>query len=107
MPRPFADLTARTFGTLRPLRRTDRVSGRQHYWLCLCDPDLGGCGAEAEIRYASLTGDRVTSCGCVNDVLFAALPDDVRVWATTERVRLKLSPFDFARRLIERAYRER
>lgn len=55
---PLADLSNRRFGRLIALR----VSRRRHrhvLWLCRCD-----CGAEHEVRAASLVQAMTTSCGC-------------------------------------------
>lgn len=55
-------MTGRTFGTLKPLRLTDRHEHGRPLWSCLCDPALGGCGKEV-FRTASAL-NKVKSCGC-------------------------------------------
>lgn len=47
------DLTGRTFGRWRVLRRAP--SRNTHaYWVCVCDPELGGCGKETPVEGVSL-----------------------------------------------------
>ena len=63
------DLTGRTFGRLRVLRRdgTHRTpeGAYKARWLCLCDPERGGCGNVKTILGENLRGGRTLSCGCL------------------------------------------
>ena len=62
------DLTGRTFGRLRVLRRdgTHRTpeGGYIAKWPCLCDPELGGCGNRKSILGVNLKNGHTVSCGC-------------------------------------------
>jgi hypothetical protein len=72
--RPLIDLTGREYGRLRVLGRgrtearvgkDGRPRGTRPLWRCLCDPRLGGCGAEVQVAGNHLRNDGdVTSCGC-------------------------------------------
>lgn len=34
-------------------------------WLCLCDPERGGCGAEVAVLGTKLRNGNTRSCGCL------------------------------------------
>ncbi len=63
------DLTGRCFGRLRVIRREGSkhsFSGRPlPLWRCLCDPALGGCGAEHLATSGNLLKGSTRSCGCL------------------------------------------
>jgi hypothetical protein len=52
---PRVDLTGRTFGRLRAIRRDGL------YWVCEC-----ACGTTKRVRDYNLTADNTKSCGCLN-----------------------------------------
>lgn len=59
------DETGKVYGTLRVLRRYRGASERTNaYWVCLCDPVLGGCGSETAVRGDYLRSGRAKNCGC-------------------------------------------
>lgn len=65
------DLTGRTFGRLRVIERAGIYRPRnsphstEPLWKCICDPQLGGCGAEVVVMGHNLRGGKVRSCGCL------------------------------------------
>ncbi len=65
----FSDLTGRAYGRLRVLRHAgwyQQPNGtRGSLWRCLCDPTLGGCGAEMDARVGKLNNGHTRSCGCL------------------------------------------
>lgn len=65
----FSDLTGRAYGRLRVLRHAgwyQQPNGtRGSLWRCLCDPALGGCGAEMDARVGKLNNGHTRSCGCL------------------------------------------
>lgn len=63
MVRVAEDLTGREFTRLRVLRRDWGV--RATTWVCLCDPLLGGCGAETSVPAGALRNENTRSCGCL------------------------------------------
>jgi hypothetical protein len=67
MGRPLLeDLTGRCFGHLRVLGRAPAPKPKASAsWRCLCDRDLGGCGAEKDIPGGCLRSGRSRSCGCL------------------------------------------
>lgn len=58
------DITGREFGRLRVLRFSHSANGAA-WWLCLCDPQLGGCGRETTATGSMLRDGRHVSCGCL------------------------------------------
>lgn len=67
MNKNFKDETGHVYGRLRVLRRSTMKTPK-HYgtlWLCLCDPELGGCGTEIVVRGTSLRNGLTRSCGCL------------------------------------------
>lgn len=63
---PVENLWGRTYRHLRVLG-SGRTRSGVFGWICLCDPELGGCGAETDpIPTAWLTLGRKISCGCKN-----------------------------------------
>ena len=56
------DLTGKTFGFLRAIEINNMKRGA--YWLCYCDPSLGGCGNYTVSALGNLRGGHSTSCGC-------------------------------------------
>lgn len=54
------DLTGKRFGRLTVLRKSQRKSSGQYYWVCQCD-----CGKIKEIIHSSLTQGTALSCGCL------------------------------------------
>lgn len=62
--RKINDPTGQPFGRLRALGflRMDRHGS---VWDCLCDPELGGCGARCEAFVSKLRSGRKASCGCL------------------------------------------
>ena len=68
MGKQAIDLTGQTFGRLRVLRRDGTYRTRRNYtfarWLCLCDPELGGCGRKTSVLGMNLKNGHTTSCGC-------------------------------------------
>lgn len=65
------DLTGKTFGRLRVIERAGTYRPRNNplnsepLWKCLCDPQIGGCGAEVIVMGHNLRGGKVRSCGCL------------------------------------------
>ena len=57
------ELTGQIFGSMRVLTRAEPDSRRRARWVCLCDPELGGCARELIIRGDSLTDGKTRSCG--------------------------------------------
>lgn len=67
-----ARLAGRVFGRLRVLRQAQRpaevpAGSQGTYWVCHCDPALGGCGALCVKANNTLSRSRnpVRSCGCL------------------------------------------
>ncbi len=58
------DLTGDTFGRWRVLRRAPN-RGKSVMWHCVCDPELGGCGARKQCFGHQLKAGRTNSCGCL------------------------------------------
>jgi hypothetical protein len=68
------DLTGRHYGRLTVRRRAGSDRHGKAVWLCLCDPELGGCGAMVpSVRGADLRDGTTTSCGCAQAATIAAL----------------------------------
>jgi hypothetical protein len=64
MPRSI-DLTGLQFGHLTVIRIAEGLRIRKGLaWVCLCDPDLGGCGTEKIIASNALRMGHAQSCGC-------------------------------------------
>lgn len=63
----FIDETGHVYGRLRVLRRSKLKAPTSYgvLWLCLCDPELGGCGAEVAVRGTLLRMGATKSCGCL------------------------------------------
>ena len=65
------DLTGKAFGRLRVLERAGSYRSQSNpyssepLWKCLCDPEIGGCGAEVIVMGHNLRGGKVRSCGCL------------------------------------------
>lgn len=64
------DLTGRRFGRLTVLERSPEnhespCGTKTLLWICLCDPELGGCGCKCVVLSKSLLGGRTRSCGCL------------------------------------------
>jgi hypothetical protein len=55
---PRIDIAGEEYGKLRVLRY-DRAG----YWICRCEPELGGCGAERPFQGGALRKGRQRSCG--------------------------------------------
>lgn len=54
------DLTDKTFGDLRVLRRYPAKGERYAYWLCMCK-----CGKTIAVRSDNLRNGHTRSCGCL------------------------------------------
>lgn len=65
--RQASDLRTQHFGCLLPLERTT-LPGVPVRWLCLCDPEKGGCGSKKDYERTSLTSGTTLSCGCRKSV---------------------------------------
>jgi hypothetical protein len=81
MPRGrFApEIVGRTFGRLRVLSRAGTTTDRLSLWRCLCDPDLGGCGAVVPaVRAKDLRDGTKKSCGCLQREAVAAATRSAR-----------------------------
>ena len=59
---PFDDLTGRRFGYWKVLHRDHQVIKKRLRWLCLCDPEYGGCGQKVLVVGASLRRGVSTRC---------------------------------------------
>ena len=63
------DLTGQHYGRLTVIKREDSYmapSGSvRALWLCLCDPDLGGCSTECVVNARDLRSGFTRSCGCL------------------------------------------
>jgi hypothetical protein len=60
------DIPAGTvFGRLAVIGLARTPSGRRA-WLCLCAPDLGGCGQETTVIGNALRSGKTASCGCLH-----------------------------------------
>jgi len=65
MAAKIIDITGRAFGRLRAVRLGEPLAGsRDKTWVCLCDPELGGCGRTTTVRGSRLRQGLVVSCGC-------------------------------------------
>ncbi len=61
----FKDLTNEPpFGRLKVIRLAGRTRHGAILWECLCDPQVGGCGAIAVVRGTHLRSSHTKSCGC-------------------------------------------
>ena len=61
------DHTGRVFTRLRVIERYSE--GNKHLsqvWVCLCDPDYGGCGKITKVHISNLTRGNTQSCGCLH-----------------------------------------
>jgi len=68
---PVKDLTGQRFGRLRVIARGPAGKRPVAYWLCLCDPLLGGCGKGVSVASYSLRDGSTRSCGCLyRDTVF-------------------------------------
>lgn len=54
------DLTNQRFGRLVALYKTDKRSGNNIMWHCICD-----CGNEKDINGSDLKKGKTKSCGCL------------------------------------------
>lgn len=63
LPKGTIDETGHTYGRLKVLEYACSAN-RNAYWLCLCDPALGGDGNRVEVRGDRLRNGRTVSCGC-------------------------------------------
>lgn len=52
---------------------TGKSSGGRTRWLCLCDPDFGGCGNTKAISTKTLRGNEARSCGCLRSYNYRRL----------------------------------
>lgn len=61
------DLTGRSFGRWRALsaQRGHRSKRYETFWHCVCEPELGGCGARGLVPGWQLLGGGSLSCGCL------------------------------------------
>lgn len=64
---PTVDLTGLRFGRLYVVGRSDRKSGQNRLWECVCD-----CGNTAYVRANGLKRGTTQSCGCLAKELSAA-----------------------------------
>lgn len=61
------DLTGQTFGRWRVLRESTEAARPGSWWACVCDTDLGGCGAVRVVRGQYLRGGQSTRCRACKD----------------------------------------
>ena len=65
-----ADLTGQTCGRLRVISSAKYAEGKQKRmrtgWLCICDPELGGCGTVRVFTTSNLRSGNSQSCGCLH-----------------------------------------
>ena len=61
------DHSGRVFTRLRVIERySEGASQLSHVWICLCDPDYGGCGKVTKVHISNLKGGNTKSCGCLH-----------------------------------------
>jgi hypothetical protein len=57
------DMTGATHGSYRVIGRAARTDSQYRaYWRVVCAPDLGGCGAERDVRADNLRSDKRLRC---------------------------------------------
>jgi hypothetical protein len=68
------DLSGRHFGRLLVIERVPRrpKAPGPARWVCLCDPELGGCGAVTAPAGNALRSGYTRSCGCLRADVNAA-----------------------------------
>jgi hypothetical protein len=72
------DIVGKTFGRLRVIKQTVAPEGtnpdkRGTWWLCKCEPELGGCGNEKVVFGRNLTSGSTKSCGCLRRDRYIAM----------------------------------
>lgn len=62
----FIDLTGNDYFWLTVITLDEERTYKTNrtYWLCYCNPELGGCGNITSVRADSLKGGEIKSCGC-------------------------------------------
>lgn len=85
---PKGSLAGKVVGNITILEKTERKSGTQYYYKCLC----GVCGKEFEANGSAVMRGDITSCGCLhNERLKNALDSDridgTRVSMLTQKIR--------------------
>lgn len=81
------DETGHRYGRLLVQERYPVRGARCVYWKCLCDPQIGGCGAEVVVSGKSLRAGRTRSCGCLrSEVNGAAM---TKRWADRKKGAVK------------------
>jgi hypothetical protein len=65
MSKSYESLVGRTFGRVTVVDVSDKSEGGRRYYVCLCDPDLGGCGTVWDVYGHSLVSGVTRSCGCL------------------------------------------
>lgn len=67
------NMVGQTFGRLRVVARAGSTPAGLSLWRCLCDPELGGCGAVVQaVRGGDLRDGTTQSCGCLHRETVAA-----------------------------------
>lgn len=64
------DETGNSYGMLTVLRLYKKTS-KGAAWLCKCDPERGGCGAEVAVLGLKLRNGNTRSCGCLREMSYA------------------------------------
>jgi hypothetical protein len=65
MKKKYESLVGKTFGRVRVVDVSDKSEGGRRYYVCECDPDLGGCGTVWDVYGHSLVSGVTQSCGCL------------------------------------------
>ena len=75
----FKDETGNHYGMLT-VERLYKSTPQGAAWLCLCDPERGGCGMEIAVLGIKLRSGNTRSCGCLREM------------AVSDRMRLGYAP---------------
>ena len=59
----YNNLVGKVFGRLRVIE-LDKIINYRARWLCLCDPEIGGCGNTKSILATNLLSGDIVSCKC-------------------------------------------
>lgn len=64
MGKKALELTGQVFGRLLVIERGGSTAAKKIKWICLCNPELGGCGKTVEVIGSGLKSGHYISCGC-------------------------------------------
>lgn len=60
----FKDEVGNSYGMLT-VKRVYGMTQQGAVWLCVCDPERGGCGTEVAVLGTKLRNGNTRSCGCL------------------------------------------